>query len=269
MNTAVPREKHIDNGIKGKLEERTSVVTDSEKPNTAVASKSLLAVVKSKGSDGKQWKEVADIMSYSAGGAAFFIEKECRVGCLVSMMFAMPAHLRCYDHEKDLYRVWGLVQFCQQLKHEGREGFHVGVAFAGKQAPQSYRDNPEQGYRIRGMDADGFWRIDEAKSPYQIRRQIRYWAEVRLYLALLDGKRDTIGGERTVTENISKSGAAVFSTLDIGVGDRVKFISEQFDFSGLAVICNKTPVKGSTSRLNLQFVENQFPVERLKVLKKK
>jgi hypothetical protein len=225
----------------------------------------LLTVVKSKDPEGKPWKEVGDVLSYTAGGAGFFVERECKVGCLVSLMLALPVYLRCYDHEKELYRVWGLVQFCQPMKDGDREGFHVGVAFIGKRAPESYHENPDQSYRIRGMDEDGLWRIEEAKTAFKTRRHLRYWTEVDLYLALIDGNRDSISGERTITENISKSGAAVFTTLDVGVGDRVKFISERFDFSGLAVVCNKQSGKDKKTRLHLNFVENQFPIDRLKI----
>ncbi len=240
-----------------------SVVTEVEKQKAEIESSELLAVVKSKDADNKQWKEVADVMSFTAGGMAFHIERECKVGTLISLMLAMPEHLRCYDLDKELYRVWGLVQFCQPLNDGGREGFHVGVAFIGKKPPESYNQNAEQSYRIRGMDDDGLWKIEDAKSSFKVRRHLRYWTAVELYLALVDGKRDSIGGEWTKTENISKRGAAVFTGLEVGVGDRVKFISEKFDFSGLAVVCNKQFRADGKSLLHLQFVENDFPVELL------
>jgi hypothetical protein len=241
-----------------------SVVTEVEKKKAEIVPTELLAVVKSKDADNKPWKEVADVLSFTAGGTAFHIERECKVGTLLSLMLAMPAHMRCYDHEKELYRVWGLVQFCQPLNDGGREGFHVGVAFIGKNPPDSYNENADQSYRIRGMDEDGLWKIDEAKSPFTLRRHLRYWTSVELYLAQVDGKRDAIGGEWTTTENVSKRGAAVFTGLDIGVGDRVKLISEKFDFSGLAVVCNRQLGTDGKTRLHIQFVENDFPVERLK-----
>jgi hypothetical protein len=247
-----------------KPEATMSVVTEVERPDVEIAGGTLLAVVKSRDSQNKQWKEVADILGFTAGGASFHIERECNVGCLVSLMFAMPPHLRCYDFDKELYRVFGLVQFCQRLKDGDRDGFYVGVAFTGKNPPASYSDNADQNYRIRGIDEDGLWNIEEAKSAYKERRNIRYWQPVNLYLALLDIRRDTVGGERTITENISKSGASVYTTMEIGVGDRVKFISEEHDFSGLAVVCNKSKFTDGKIRLNLQFVENEFPVDRLK-----
>lgn len=239
-----------------------SVRTEPLKKKAEISSKSLYTVVKVKESEENSWKEVADMISVSATGAGFFLNRACQVGSLVSLMMPLPVHLRCHDHDKELYRVWGLVQHCYKVSSEERTGFQVGVAFIGKTPPKSYIDDPKQTYRICGMNADGLWKVEEAKSAFKVRKHARFRKHVDHYLALLDGKQRTIGGERTVTQNISKSGAAVYTTLDVGVGERVKFICEQFNFSGLAVVCNRQESESDEpARLHLQFVENTFPVE--------
>ena len=223
----------------------------------------MQAVVKGKETPDSTWKEVADVASVSATGAGFFVPRECQVGTIVAVMLPLAAHLRCYDHEKELYRVLGLVQHCQPVTNEETVGYHVGVAFVGKHAPESYKENPNQNYKICGMNENGLWKITESRSQFKVRRHLRYWTNVDLYLALVDAHRDSLRGEKTTTENISKSGAAVFSNLDVNVGDRVKFISERYDFSGLAVVCNRQNGSDGKQRLHLQFVENSFPVEKL------
>jgi hypothetical protein len=228
---------------------------------------SLNAVVKGIDSIEGEWKEIADIASVSATGGGMYIQRECQVGTLVSMMVPLEPHLRCYDHEKELYRVWGLVQHCQALSGEEGAGFHVGVAFIGKSAPASYKENPDQPYKICGMTHEGLWKVTEAQAHFKVRQHVRYWMNVDPYLALVDVNRDALRGERTTTENISKSGAAVVSTLDVNVGDRVKFICEKYDFSGLSVVCNRQTGKDGRQRLHLQFVENTFPVEKLEKVK--
>lgn len=223
----------------------------------------LNAVVKGKNADGETWKEVADIISVSASGAGFYLERECQVGTLVSLIVPLPANQRCYDHDKELYRIWGLIQHCNSLSGEDQPGYHIGVAFIGKNAPESYREDAMQGYKICGMNEDGLWKVKEAKTAFKARRDVRYWKAIDLYLAIVDPKRGSVGGERTTTENISKGGAAVLSNLDVNVGDRVKFISEQFDFSGLAVVCNRQIGDDRRARLHLKFVENKFPIKNL------
>ncbi|MEO8649500.1 MAG: PilZ domain-containing protein [Acidobacteriota bacterium] len=240
-----------------------SVQFETEDRTAQASSMSLYTVVKAKDSEGS-WKEVADIISISASGAGFYLPRACVVGTLVSLMVPMPENLRCYDHEKEFYKVWGLVQHSYPLKDsEGEPTNHVGVAFIGKTPPDSYHDDPQQTYRICGMNSIGLWVIEEAKTPFKARQHPRFRKSVDLYLAVLDAKQRTVGGEKAVTENISKSGAAVFTTLDVGVGDRVKFICEKYDFSGLAVVCNRQETNESKTRLHIQFVENEFPIARV------
>lgn len=228
-------------------------------------SMSLYTVVKFKESDESFSKEVADVITTSSSGAGFYLKRKCEVGHLISLMMPLPAHQRSYDHKKELYSVWGLVQHCHEIAGDDGTAYHVGVAFIGKHAPGSYDRNPKQNYRICGMNDNGLWKVMEAAAPFKTRKDMRFWKSIDLYLALLDGQKASLGGEKTITENISKSGAAVISTLDISVGDRVKFISAEYDFSGLAVVCNRQIGEDNRLRLHLQFVENTFPVELINV----
>lgn len=244
-----------------------SASTEVQNNETQVEDIPMHAVVRMKDDDGEALKEIADIASISSTGAGFYIQRECHPGTIVSLMLPLEPHLRCYDHDKEFYRVWGLVQHCHPLSGEENVGFHVGVAFIGKRAPQSYNEDHFQSYKICGMTEEGLWRITEARSKFKPRRHVRYWTPIDLYLALVDERRVSLTGEKTVTENVSKNGAAVFSEMDVNVGDRVKFICEKYDFSGLAVVCNRHEGSDGKRRLHLQFVENSFPVERLDLKK--
>ena len=240
-----------------------SVRAELPKQRAGLESMSLNAVVKGKEKGDRQWKEVADLISFSATGSSFNLARHCEPGTLVSLMVPLPAHMRCYDHHKESYRVWGLIQHCEPMSADVTSSFHVGVAFIGKEAPASYKTNPRQHYRISGVNEDGMWQVTESKTPFKKRAEVRFWRSIDLYLALIDTRSGSAGGERTVAENVSRSGAAVFTTLDVGIGDRVKFISAEYDFSGLAVVCNTQVGDDDRTRLHLKFVENTFPVETL------
>lgn len=242
--------------VEEEVEETTEVVT--------TASTLMHAVVKAKDENGS-WKETAEVISVSPTGAGFYLKRECKAGRLVSMMIPVEPHLRSYDHEKELYRVWGLVQHCHKITSDD-PGFHIGVAFIGKTAPESYRQDPDQSYRICGMSEDGLWKIKEAAKEFKPRRDARFYTLIDHYLAVVDGQKASLRGERTTTENISRHGAAVLTTLDVTVGDRVKFICEQLDFSGLAVVCNRRERSDGKATLNLRFVENPFPVEKISLM---
>jgi hypothetical protein len=224
---------------------------------------SLHAVVKGRKEGDRRWKEVADLLTFSPTGASFNLRREREVGTLVSLTVPLPVHMRCYDFDKDFYEVWGLVQHCQPMKvSRDEERFHIGVAFIGKSCPASYRASPSQHYRIAGVNNDGMWKVEESMTPFKKRADVRFWTEIDLYLAVIDLKDGSTGGEKTTAENISRGGAAVYTTLDINIGDRVKFISEEYDFSGLAVVCNRTTDEGR-AKLHLKFVQNSFPVKAL------
>ena len=109
----------------------------------------MYAVVKVRESKEDSWKETADVISSSSTGAGLYINRECQVGRLVSLMFPLEPHLRSYDHDKELYRVWGLVQHCHMLPAENEAGYHVGVAFIGKHSPESYRQDPTPAPHLR------------------------------------------------------------------------------------------------------------------------
>lgn len=209
-------------------------------------------------------KEAAEVISMSSGGAGFYLSTRVEPGQLVSALLPLEPEFRTYGKQRELFPVWGLIQHCHKTASTESKRYHVGIAFIGKHAPESFNSDPRQSFQICGMSEDGLWTVKETGKSFKARRDTRFHTSIDLYLAVIDGKQTAIKGERTTTENISRGGAAVVSTLDVSVGDRVKFISEKFDFSGLAVICNRQPGHDGRSRLHLQFVENQFPVESIK-----
>lgn len=238
-------------------------VEELPKEKAGLASMSLHAVVKAKDKDDQHWEEVADLISVSATGSTFNLPRACEPGTLVSLMAPLPVHMRCYDHDKEFYKVWGLVQHCESVTADEPFNYHIGVAFIGKTPPASYDSNPHMTFRISGVDRNGMWTVEESKTQFKKRADVRFWKPIELYLALIDTKDGSVGGERTTAENVSRSGAAVFTTMNVDVGDRVKFISAEYDFSGLAVVCNRQVGNDERTRLHLRFVSATFPVETL------
>lgn len=243
----------------------SSVGVKTDKRHSERVSLDISAVVRVKESKNVFWKESTNLVSLSRSGAGFYVEKQCEVGRLVSLMFPMPKHLRCYDQEKELYRVWGLVQHCSRVSGEGNAAFHVGVAFVGKNPPPSYAESPLHSYRIAGMNEDGTWRIVEAKTSFVVRRHPRYWLALEVMLAAHDAEMNLISDEKAVTENISQSGAAVLSDLNADVGDSVNFNSIEHNFSAQAIVRNRQTSEYQPARLHLEFINESFPIEQLKL----
>jgi len=223
----------------------------------------LTAVVKGKDEKFQAWSESSQVTSLSSSGAGMFIPVPCPVGRLVSLMLPMPAEMRRYDLDKRLYRVWGLVQYCHESVN-GPAGYHVGVALIGKDAPESYTQDPMQSYRVCGMRKSGLWKIEELDTSFTQRASARYWNSIEGSIVLLDDAMRSKGQENVVTENVSESGAAVFSELRVAVGDRIKFQTHSPQFSSLSVVRDRRIGVDDRMRIHLEFVENPYPILEIK-----
>jgi len=247
---------------------KTSTSADSDRhrldrfvnDNRAGFASKLSAVIKGKDRNLKPWSETAEVTSLSSSGAGVFVTVPCEVGCLVSLLLPMPVSLRKYDHEKRLYRVWGLVQHCYEAGGDDSAGFHVGVALIGKDAPESNLVQPNRSYRVSGMDRNGLWKVEELERSFMKRSSVRYWNSIETSLQQLDDALHIISAEKTVTENISETGASVFSDLRISVGDRIKFVSSVPAFSSLSVVRHRRIGIDDRTRIHLEFVEKYFPI---------
>jgi hypothetical protein len=175
----------------------------------------------------------------------------------------LPHDLRKYDQEKELYRVWGVVQHCSPVNTEEGEAFYVGVAFIGKHAPASYHANPRQSYRILGISNAGLWAIEEMDRPFVSRKFPRYAVAMDVTLVKLGPKKRPVTEAKAVTENVSAGGASVISHLETEVDERIKFRTEFYKFSSFALVKNKQVIDSETYRMNLEFVKKKFPVKEL------
>jgi len=67
--------------------------------------------------------------------------------------------------------------------------------------------------------------------------------------------------EDTVTQDISRKGAAVFSGLPLERGRYLRISSSSFGTSLLASVRNRTNSAGGQTRLHLQFLEQEWPLD--------
>lgn len=238
--------------------------SDKEKRSLERNHTSISVVVKGRDSIDTFWEEESKTINVSRLGANFNLIKECPPGQILFLMLKMPKNFRCYDWDKKLYPVWAVVQYCTPITRTGEIGFHIGVAFVGKDAPQSYQEDPKRTYKLVGMAEDGFWNLEESKIPYVYRVHPRFPYSIKVRVAIIDSEGNEIEvDENAVTNDISVGGAAVFSNLEVEVGDCVKFISEDYDFSSISLVRNRQKREGHEMMLHLSFSESKFPVYKL------
>lgn len=206
--------------------------------------------------------ENTELINASVNGAGFYLENEVKIGQLISLMLAFPVHMRMYDKDKELYRVWGIVQYCNKLTDDGEEKYQVGVAFIGRSAPSSYQKDPKQNYFICGVSDEGLWIVKESKKEFINRRHARHWMPIDVELSLINSQGIVSASDKTVTENISISGAALVTNLSANVGDFLGITASEFEFSATAVVRGRVDLDYGKVRLSLEFTDALFPIHK-------
>ena len=92
------------------------------------------------------------------------------------------------------------------------------------------------------------------------RKESRHTIPVDLLIQVFGANGELSEGERTVTENISRVGAAVFTTLDVTPGQFVKVTSEQYATSRLAIVRGRRAGPDGIPRPHLEFVGDEWPL---------
>ena len=247
----------------------TSSIVPNSVPDGRVTERvpaELQTIVQVKESNEESWKEVTQVTTVSRNGAGFSLSRPVKVGRLLTLVMPLAPELRAYDLDQKLYPVLGLVQYCNKGVIDGKEVYHVGTGFVGKAMPESFKADPTQNYRISGMGKDGLWLITEAALQYKDRKQPRHWISVGVSITLLQQAEKSTVKEETYTKNIAAGGASVVCSLAAAAGDKVKFACREINFYSMAVVRSRKAAGADKPTLHLQFIDNEFPVEKLLAL---
>lgn len=230
---------------------------------------SLPARIESHVNQTVSWNEITRLNDISAFGAGFNLHRPVKRGRLVQMTIPLPRKLRCYDFTEAQYKVWGLVRSCVTKGKTGAaENHSVGVAFIGRNPPKSYMNDPARLFEISHRNDGQLWHVvdapsipDESRLPKELRRHTRFPLPTSIVLETMDDDGNATANESTVTANLSLSGAAVFSMLDVEKGSFVRVKSEQYNVSIISVVRGRHTGVDRIPRLHLEFVDKFFPLE--------
>lgn len=221
-------------------------------------------------SEDLDWVETTRLMDVTPFGARFALTHPTEPGRLLHLTLPMPRQLRCFDHVEDQYRVWALVRNLKvQEATAGKPArFEVGVAFIGKRAPETFEKDPTTRYEVaESVTETGMWGItvQDPNRRYvpadEPRPETRHHIPIEVVVEALDEKGQVSASETTVTENISRRGAAVFTTLNVTRGRFVRVTSAQYRISVIAAVRARRTGTDSIPRLHLEFVDKQWPLE--------
>jgi PilZ domain-containing protein len=211
-----------------------------------------------------EWSEVSRLLDVTPFGARFGLSRPTEPGRLLHATLAMPRALRCFDHVEDQYRVWCLVRNVKLVtpSEKSRAIIEVGVAFFGKRAPQSYEADPTRRYQISStQEKSGLWAVreDTEADTADKRQDTRHTIPVEVMIEVF-GEEDPPLRESTVTENISRGGATVFTSLNIEPGRFIKMISQHHNTAVLAAVRKRRSGPDGIPRLHLEFVGGEWPL---------
>jgi hypothetical protein len=216
-----------------------------------------------------EWVELTRLIDVTPFGARFSIARPTETGRLLHMTLPMPRQLRCFDHVEQQYRVWALVRNVKAIPAPSVDKlprFEVGVAFVGKHPPASFEMDPTKRYEVATSPAEsGMWGLYEqperTSMPGDPRPETRHNIPMDVIVEAFDEKGQVAESESTVTENISRRGAAVFTTLDVARGRFVRLTSKQYQIAVVAAVRARRTGPDGITRLHLEFVDKQWPLE--------
>jgi hypothetical protein len=214
-----------------------------------------------------EWVEVTRLIDVTPFGAGFTLKHPTEKGRLLHMTIPMPRQLRVFDHVEDQYRIWALVRYVRMATPTDSKSpsFEVGAAFVGKRAPASYATDPTNRYDIAESVSEAISLSEEAENfvsplPEDSRSHTRHNIAVDMLLEILNEKGEVEKGEQTVTENISRGGATLFTSMTIPVGRFVRLTSEQYKTTTFAAVRKQSIGADGIQRIHVEFIGREWPL---------
>ena len=218
-----------------------------------------------------EWTEVTRLVDVTPFGAGFTLKRPTEPGRLLHLTMPLPRQLRVFDHVEDQYKIWAIVVYVRTVDIPSNKTaqFEVGVAFIGKRPPASYEMDPTQRYEIRKRFApdDGLTFSEQAEEhiqaikPRKRQEQTRHSIPVEVHLETFNEKGEVIKTEETVTENISRTGARIFTAQETPIGRFVRFTSSEYNLTLFAVVRNRTTGADGIPRMHVEFIDREWPLD--------
>ena len=210
-----------------------------------------------------EWTEMTRLINVTPFGAGFTLKHPTEKGRLLHLTIPMPRQLRVFDHLEEQYKVWGLVRYAKTTTQEKTNAlvFDIGVAFIGKRPPASYEKEPSKRYEVSTTSFNPIpVAVDIAQPPPMANQRslTRHNIAVDMTLEVVDEKGQIIQSEQTVTENISRQGATLFTTLQVPAGRIVRVSSEQNKMTAFAAVRARSTGGDGIPRIHIEFIDKEW-----------
>jgi hypothetical protein len=211
-----------------------------------------------------EWTEMTRLNDVTPFGCGFNLKRPTEKGRILHMTIPMPRQLRVFDHAEDQYRVWALVRYAKPVMHPDQITiiFEVGAAFIGKRPPASFETEPWRRYDIANTSFQAMATPEEIQPIPSSDQRIhtRHNIAVDMQVEVIDEKGAIGQTEQTVTENISRRGATLFTTLHAPIGRFIKITSAQYGMNVFAAVRARSTGADGIPRIHVEFIDKEWPL---------
>ena len=211
-----------------------------------------------------EWTEVTRLTDVTPFGAAFTLKRPTEKGRLLQLTIPMPRQLRVYDHVEDQYRIWGLVRHVRSLVEPDKTTrFLVGIAFIGKRAPASYDSEPTKRYELSIPGEDELPTVEELsriKLTSEQEIHTTHNIAVDMLIETLNEAGEIMESEASVTQEISRTAATLFTTLQVPLGRFVRLTSNQYKMTAHAIVRARSTGADGIRRIHVEFIDTEWPL---------
>lgn len=249
--------------------------TDAVAARTAVARPSLEVCVRGRDRGGEDWVEVTRMLDATHSGASFVLARQPRLGQLLHITLP-PSQGTSYSRGRaaEYGGRWSLVWAISPQAEAAGAGdaprHKVSVTYVGSDVPRRFVTSAGRDFGFE-FEEDGGVRLHErlalvggAGARDRRRRGTRLPIPLEVTLEVLSDDGSVAESEATVTENISRTGAAVWTALSAGPGARLRMTCPQHDLTAEAVVRHRRAGADGITRLHLEFVDGHWPLEGLR-----
>ena len=211
-----------------------------------------------------EWKETSRLKNVTPFGAGFTLKHPTEKGRLLHLVIPMPRQLRVFDHLELQYRIWAIVRHAKiiAMPKTDEARFQVGVAFIGKRPPASYESQPWRRYEVvvGPRKLTNVIEMVRPVKPVDQRTVTRHNIAVDLKLETLTDTGATLASEMTVTEDISRQGARLFTTLETQVGRFIRLSSTAYNITTFAAVRAISKGEDGIMRIHVEFIGREWPL---------
>ena len=213
---------------------------------------------------GEERRESSQLLNVTPRSATLTLEGQPELGQLLCLTLPGPQRAAGSPPNNLWALVWATAEANAAAASKPRH--NVSVVFVCDEVPAGREQECEPLFTYLAEE-DGRFRLqmmmaDAGLGQQDKRRESRVGIPVEVTLELLNDDDVPTARELTVTENLSRGGAAVWTSLAAAEGQRVRLSSEPHGVALTALVRRRRSGPDGITRLHLQFLYGSWPLER-------